>query len=178
MPETEAHLEPDPVEPATGEPEAAEPEEDPVEALKAERDQLQAQLLRALADLQNFRKRAVQEREEIRKFATEALVRDLLPVLDNFERTLQAAESGASAESLLEGVKAVDRQLRSVLEGVRLARINAVGELFDPERHEAIALDVSHEHEEEDRVIDEVEPGYTMGDKVVRPARVRVSKKA
>ncbi len=147
-----------------------------VELLARERDELKDQLLRSLADLQNFRRRAQQEKEELRKFATESLVRQLIPVLDNFERTIGAIESGASKEAVLEGVRAVDRQLRSALEAVKLEKINALGSLFDPEHHEAITTEHSEEHPD-DTVIEEIEPGYKMADRVVRPARVKVAKR-
>lgn len=159
----------------------AEPNE--VESLRAalqkatdERDGLQDQLLRAMADFQNFRKRVLQENDQMRAFATERLVTQLLPVLDNFERTIAAFEGGAPAESVMEGIKAVDRQMRSILESHNVARIKAEGEPFDPEIHEAIAMENSEEHPE-GTVLNELEAGYRMGEKVIRPARVRVSKK-
>jgi len=129
-----------------------------------------------MADMQNMRKRFQQEAQQTRQFATEDLVRDLLPVLDNFERAILAAEQGASTESVVEGVRAVDRQLRSALERRNVVRIAAHGEAFDPDLHEAIATDESGEHPE-GTVTGEIEPGYRMADKVIRPARVRVSKK-
>jgi molecular chaperone GrpE len=144
--------------------------------LERERDELKEQLLRSLADLQNLRKRFQQEKEDIRRFATEQLARDLIPVLDNFERTLAAAESGASLESLTEGVKLVDRQLRTALESVRLTRIPSVGVPFDPERHEAIGT-VDSTEAEEGSVVEELEAGYQMADRTIRPARVRVARK-
>lgn len=144
--------------------------------LERERNELKDQLLRSLADLQNFRKRAQAEKEDIRRYATEELARNLLPVLDNFERTLAAADAGASAESLREGVSLVDRMLRQALESVRLTRIHAVGMPFDPERHEAVAI-VDDPELPEGTVVDEVEAGYQMAERVIRPARVRVSRK-
>jgi molecular chaperone GrpE len=147
-----------------------------VQELSAEREGLRDQLLRALADMQNLRKRAQLERAATQRFATESLIRELLPVLDNFERTIAAMESGASFESLVEGVKSVDRQLRSVLEGQALSRISAQGESFDPAVHEAVA---AHETRElpEGTVVEELEPGYRIADTVIRPAKVRVSKR-
>lgn len=153
-----------------------EVEADLIAELERERKELRDQLLRSLADLQNFRKRAQAEKDDLRRYATEELVRNLLPVLDNFERTLAAADSGATAESLREGVQMVERQLRSALEAVRLTRIHAVGMPFDPERHEAVAT-VDDPQVEEGTVVDEVEPGYQMAERVIRPARVRVARK-
>lgn len=147
-----------------------------LEQILEERNDLLDQLLRARADFQNFRKRTQQEKGLLQQFATEGLVSDLLPVLDNFERTIAALESGASLESLMEGVKAVDRQLRSVLESQRLVRVPSVGSLFDPEQHEAIESEETLEVPE-GTITAELSGGYKMADKVIRPARVRVAKK-
>lgn len=141
-----------------------------------ERDALKDQLMRTMADFQNFRRRQEEQRKLLETFATERFVTALLPVLDNFERAISAFESGGSPESLAEGVKAVDKQLRMVLEGQKVSRIPTMGEMFDPDVHEALAMEPSDEHEE-NTVIGELEPGYKMGDKVIRPARVRVSSK-
>ncbi len=144
--------------------------------LSDERDQLKDQLLRTMADFQNFRKRTDEQRRQIEAFATERLVTALLPVLDNFERALDAFMPGSSPDALVEGLQAVDRQFRSVLERQNVTRIISVGQTFDPDIHEALATEES-DHHEDNTVIDELEPGYKMGDKVLRPARVRVSKK-
>src|SRR5208282_1792407 len=106
-----------------------------LDKLKQDFEELQNQLLRTMADMQNMRKRFQQEAIQTRQFATEDLVRDLLPVLDNFERAILAAENGASVESVVQGVRAVDRQLRSALERRSVMRIPAHGEAFDPDLH-------------------------------------------
>jgi len=141
-----------------------------------ERDHLRDQLMRSVADFQNFRKRSEADKIATRQFANEKLVLDLLPVLDNFERTFAALQSGSSLESIMGGIQAVERQLRSVLESHNVSRIPAHGEPFDPEFHEAVATDHSEEHPE-NTVLQELEPGYRMADRVIRPARVRVSKR-
>ena len=147
-----------------------------VDKLTEERDHAKDQLLRTVADMQNLRKRLQQEAQQTRQYATEELVRELLPILDNFERTIAAGTSGATVETLLEGVQAIDRQLRSALEKRKVTRIKAQGEPFDPDMHEAIATDETHELPE-GTVTGEIEAGYKMADRVIRPARVRVSKK-
>jgi molecular chaperone GrpE len=147
-----------------------------VQQARDERDRLQDQLLRTLADFQNFRKRQDDQRRQLEQFATERFVTSLLPVIDNFERALASFEGGASPESIIEGLKAVDRQFRGVLEAQNVTRIPSVGEQFDPEIHEALAMEASEEHED-NTVIGELEPGYKMANKVIRPARVRVAKK-
>ena len=147
-----------------------------IDLLTEERDQAKDLYLRTLAEFQNFRKRAHQEKADLQKMATQDLARDLLSVLDNFERTLAAAEAGATLDALVEGVKAVDRQLRATLTQRHVTRIESIGKPFDPEIHEPIGTDVTAEVPE-DTVTVEVEPGYRMGDKILRPARVRVAKK-
>ena len=127
-----------------------------------------------MADFQNFRKRNQAESLLLRQFATQALIEKLLPVVDNFERTVKAADSGATQESLINGVRAVERQLKSALESQGLVRLNVVGATFDANEHEAIATVPSADHAP-DTIVDEVEAGYKIGDKVIRPAKVRVS---
>jgi len=141
-----------------------------------ERDELDNQLKRTMADFQNYKKRVLQENEMLRVYATERLVTQLLPVLDNFERTISAFEAGATTDSVMSGIKAVDRQIRTLLESQSVVRIPSEGHPFDPDVHEAIAAENSDEHPE-GTVLTEVEAGYKMSDKVIRPARVKVSKK-
>ncbi len=145
-----------------------------VEKLASELAQKQEELLRTMADFQNFRKRTQTEAAQLRKFAAQSLVESLLPILDNFERTLRAAESGATMESLVGGVGAVERQLKSILEAQGLERIVSVGQPFDAEIHEALAVVATEDHEP-DTVMDEIEAGYRMGDRIIRPAKVRVA---
>lgn len=147
-----------------------------VQKASDERDQIKEQLLRTMADFQNFRKRMMDEKKQIEERANEKFVLQLLPVLDNFERGLAVMEKGGSVESLVEGVKAIDRQLKIVLEGQKVVRVPSVGQPFDPEVHEALAMVDSADHED-GTVLDEIESGYKLGDRVIRPARVRVSKK-
>lgn len=147
------------------------------ESLLTELDQAKDHALRTLAEMQNFRRRQQDEMSSVRKFATEQLVSQLIPVLDNFERTLAAAESGANLETLLDGVRLIDRQLRAALESVQLRRMEALGQQFNPDHHEAIAAEESEEAEE-GTVLHEIQPGYLMADRVVRPAMVKVSRKS
>jgi molecular chaperone GrpE len=147
---------------------------DTLAAVSAERDQAKDQAVRAMAELQNVRRRSQEQVDLVRKMATDHLVRQLLPVLDNFERSSAALQNGASVESVLEGISVIDRQLRAVLESVAVKRIESVGAEFDPEFHEAIGLE-SHPELPADTVSTEIEAGYTMAGKVLRPAKVRVS---
>jgi molecular chaperone GrpE len=147
-----------------------------IATLAAERDEIQQQLLRTMAEFQNFRRRSQEEQAQNRRMATQDLVIELLPVLDNFERALDSIDSGASFESVIDGIRRVDRQLRATLENQRVVRIPAQGQPFDPELHEAIAMEQTDEHEE-GTILHEVEAGYKMADRVIRPSRVKVAKK-
>lgn len=149
---------------------------DELAALTKERDEHKEQLLRSMAEFQNFRRRAQTEKEQLRQFAVETLLVELLPVLDNFERTTAALNSGAPIESVTEGVNAVERQLRSVLAGRKLVRIPAKGQAFDPAVHEAVVTEDSLWFED-GTVLEELEPGYQLHDRVIRPAKVKVSRK-
>lgn len=144
--------------------------------LEQEVAQLKDEKLRALAESQNMIRRFRQDTENQRRFAHEGLVRDLIPVMDNFDRTLAALAKGASAEAVAEGVRAIEKQLRKAVEAHGVKRIHPAGEAFDPERHEAVVTHATDEHPE-DTVLDVLEAGYVLHDRVIRPSRVRVSKK-
>jgi len=131
-------------------------------------------LQRLQADFENFRKRNLKEREELVKFASEGLICDLLPVLDNFERALAAK---GDDQGLQAGVEMIFRQLNEVLHKEGLQPICAVGEQFDPNLHQAVMMIESADHGDNE-VIDEFQKGYTLKDKVIRPAMVKVAKNA
>ena len=149
---------------------------DAVSKLTEERDQIQDQLVRTMADFQNYKKRQQAEQSMVRQYATESLVMTLLPALDNFSRAVNAAENGGSMESLLTGVKAIDKQLRFILEQQGVQAMVSIGQPFDANMHEAIGT-VATDEFEADTVVQEVATGYRMGDKIIRPATVRVSVK-
>ncbi len=132
------------------------------------------QVLRAHAELENFRKRIYRQMDDERKFAGMPLIRDLVSVVDNLERAIQAAEQNESSSSLLDGVKMVAQQFTAVLDQHHCKRITAKGEAFDPHLHEAIAQQPSQEHPE-GSVIDVAQVGYQLHDRVVRPSHVLVS---
>ncbi len=150
--------------------------EEKIDRLESEKQELQKQMLRTVADAQNILRRTREQYVESSKFASQSLVEALLPVVTNFERTLASLDSGASAEKILEGIGAIDRQIKQVLAAHAVTRISAVGEHFDPAKHEAIATVESEDHAE-GTVVAEIEPGYMMHDRVIRPARVQVTKK-
>lgn len=126
---------------------------------------------RAAADLANFRRRAERELTQQRQREREAVLRDWLPVVDNLERALMNQDT-ANLESLLEGVQAVYRQAANVLDHYGVRRMQTVETRFDPEKHEAIACAPGWP---EGAVLDEVNPGYQMGETTLRPAQVIVA---
>ncbi len=140
--------------------------------LIAERDEYLDLLQRVKADYENFRKRAARDQERLVAYAHERLVRELLPVLDDLERTLEAAERHEEA-ALVDGVRLVERSLRKALEKEGLVEIATDG-AFDPHVHEAM-LTQPKEGAETGSVLDVVQRGYRIGGKVVRPARVIVA---
>ena len=136
---------------------------------------LEEEYLRALADFDNLRKRTERDSEVSRRYALEALVLDLLPVLDNFDRAVQTAGDGASAESLKKGMDLIRRQLCEALSKHGVSEYSCVGSQFDPRRAEAISFIHTDEHKP-GTVVSEVCKGYSCGERVLRPARVVVAK--
>jgi len=142
-----------------------------VEALRAERDQLFERLQRLAAEFDNFRKRNARENAALAERANERLVKELIPILDDLGRALEAASQHEEAR-LEEGVQLVHRSLADVLKKEGLAEIETDGK-FDPHVHEALLSQPSDA--EEGSVIEVVQKGYKLGDKVLRPARVVVA---
>lgn len=154
-----------------------EPQDDPsakAADLQAELAAANDRVLRAQAELENFRKRMYRQMEEERKYAGLPLLRDLLPVIDNLERAIEAAEQNENSSSLLEGVKMVAQQFCDVLEQHHCKKIDAKGEPFDPHLHEALAQQPSEEYSA-GCVVDVTQVGYQLHDRVVRPSQVFVS---
>lgn len=149
---------------------------DELEQLRGELSEAQNRILRAQAELDNTRKRMRREMEEERRYAEISLLGDLLPVLDNIQRAIDAADKNADVASLLAGFKMVHQQLLSVLERHHCKPIKAEGEQFDPALHQAILQQPSAEHPE-NTVVAVGQTGYTLHERVVRPAQVVVSTK-
>ena len=139
--------------------------------VERERDSYLNDLQRLAADFDNYRKRAARDQESLVARAGERLVKELLPVLDDLERALEAAESHEEAK-LEEGVKLVHRQLEQILEREGLAPVETDGK-FDPNVHEALLTQPSAS--DEGSVIEVLQKGYRLGDRVLRPARVVVA---
>jgi molecular chaperone GrpE len=148
------------------------------EALEAKSREVEEQrdrYLRAAAEFDNAKKRAAREREEYTRYANETLLRELLPVLDNFERALVAARSERGAAAVASGVELIQRELLRVLEKVGVTSFASVGQPFDPERHEAVARVPAGPERPEGMVVDETARGYLLHSRVLRPAMVTVA---
>jgi molecular chaperone GrpE len=144
-------------------------------ALKAKEDeaaQSQDRFLRERAELENFKKRMVREKGEALRFATEPLVRELLPMVDNLERAV--AHDEESESPVIEGVRLVLHSLLEVLERHGVTRVDARGAQFDPALHEAMAQVESAEHEP-NQIVEQHQVGYRLHDRLLRPARVTVN---
>jgi molecular chaperone GrpE len=152
-----------------------EQERDPVEEAKAEVSRIRDQLLRTAADYDNFRKRSRREISDAERRAREDLLRDLLPVFDNLERASKHAETASDVKSLSDGIAMVMRQFLDTLGKLGIERIETAGQSFDPSMHEAIQHMETAEAPP-GRVIAEVQSGYRLGDRLLRPAMVVVAK--
>ncbi len=137
--------------------------------------QLQDRVLRMAAEMDNTRKRLERERSDGISYANESLIRELLPVMDNLERAVQHGEKGPSCQGLLEGVKMTLKNMGDVLAKFGCASFESMGKPFDPKYHEAVMQQESAEHPEK-TVIQELQKGYTLRERLVRPAMVVVSK--
>lgn len=151
------------------------------DALKAELAKTQAALkeatdqnLRLNADFINFRKRKEKEMGEVVRFANQELVKQLLPILDNFDRTLQAIEKTDNLAAIKEGIEGVNRNMQRTLEKIGLTPIEAMGTPFNSEIHEAVTSIPVEDEEQKEKVVDEIEKGYKLKDKVVRFSKVIV----
>ena len=144
----------------------------------AKADDNWARLLRATADLENFKKRAAREREEAIRFANESLLKKLVPVLDNFDMAVAAANQSqaSAAQSLQTGVSMIHQQLRSALLESGLEEVDAAGKTFDPNWHEAVSQQETTEAPE-GQVLQQLRKGYKLRERLIRPATVVVARK-
>jgi len=142
------------------------------EALAKEKDDL---LLRERAELENFKRRMQREKSESLRFASEPLLRDILPVIDNLERAVAHAKGSEGSQALVEGVELVLRSLLDTIGRHGVSRVKAKGEAFDPSLHEAVGQ-VENTEVAPNTVLDEHQSGYQLHDRLLRPAMVSVSK--
>jgi|SRR5713226_247732 len=146
-----------------------------LEAKELEAKQNYDRFLRQTAELENFKRRMAREKGEAIRYANESLIRDLLPILDNLERAVEHAKGGGNGEPLVEGIEMVLKAFLEVLSKHGVTQISAMGETFDPEKHEAIARVESEEHKP-NTVVAEHHKGYYLFDRLLRPSLVSVSK--
>jgi molecular chaperone GrpE len=147
-----------------------------VKELEAANAELKDQMLRRQAELDNFRKRLIRDKENAIQFANENLMRDLLTFLDNMERAIAACKQGGDVKSLIEGLEMTQSQLMSTLDkNWGLKAIDSVGQEFDPSLHEACMMAID-ENLEKETVLEEFQKGYTLHDRVIRPSKVKIGK--
>lgn len=147
-----------------------------LEAKEKELAELKDKYLRALADNENARKRIRQQSEESVRIQREAILRDLLPIIDNLERAVDAARAGdGGSKTIIDGVEMVLRSMMDFLRAQGVTSLDSVGQPFDPARHEAVDHVASEVHAP-NQIVQEFHRGYQIGDRVIRPARVSVSK--
>ena len=159
---------------AAAEQSAAPAADGAIEQLRSEIEAFKDRELRALAELENYRKRAARELDDRLRYANLPLLRDLLPVSDKVERAIQAAEQNADGAGLLEGVKMVRQQLADVLKRHHCEPIEALHAPFDPHLHQAIMQQPTDEHPA-NTVVSVAQSGYRLHDRIIRPSQVIVS---
>lgn len=146
-----------------------------IDSLTREKNNLYDQLLRRAAEFENYRKRTEREKTENYNRARADVILELLPVIDNFERAMSSLEkSVADAQGLRHGVELIHKQFRDALTKFGLQEIEAVGKMFDPNLHEAVTMESTDKHEE-NTIIEEFERGYKLGERLLRPAKVKVA---
>ena len=150
---------------------------DELKEMEQEEAQIQQQFLRLQADFENFRKRTSKEKEELSSQAGKNIITDMLPVLDNLHRALEAGKQKGDLDKFIEGVDMIYSQLWSVLQGKGLEYIDCKGKEFDPEIHQAVMQEEVAEGED-NIVLDEIQRGYLLNGKLIRPSMVLVSKKS
>lgn len=154
--------------------ETSENDSSELDAIKAERDQNLDKFQRATAELENFRRRVQREAELSARYSSLSLIRDLLPAMDNVARTIQAAEQTGKVDDLIQGLQMIVAQFDQIFGSHSAKPIAAVGETFDPNLHEALQQVPTDEHPPM-TVIQELERGYIMHDRVIRPTKVLVA---
>jgi molecular chaperone GrpE len=148
--------------------------EQKIAELQAKLDETENKMLRAQADFDNFRRRSRLDQEAAQKYRAQSLVSEIIPALDNFERALQIEADNDQTKSLLQGMNMVYNQLVQALQNEGVEAINSVGEQFDPHLHQAV-MQVEDENFESNTVVEELQKGYKLKDRVIRPAMVKVN---
>lgn len=147
---------------------------DPMTQMQIEFNQLNDKHLRLNAEFQNYRKRVEKEKSEIFKYGTEKVMIEMLPIMDNFERALAASDQENSEGKVIEGIKLIKKSLDDFFDRNGVKKIDALNQAFDPIKHHAVMTVESEEHTSE-HVIEVLQDGYLLHDKVIRPSMVKVS---
>lgn len=181
QPESQTTAEGAPAKPPSPSGEASESAEqqssvEVTEQLRQEIERANDRYLRTLAEFDNARKRLQREKDEFTKYAAETIVRQLLPIVDSLDQALLTAGGQVDPSGVIQGVQLIHRQLADLLENEGVQRIATVGEAFDPHRHEAVAKIETQDGTRDNTVVEEVQVGYTMHGRVIRPAMVKVAK--
>ncbi len=156
--------------------ESKQPVKSDLEKLKEEKEDYYDRLLRASAEFDNYKKRANREMTELRKYANESLTRELLSVVDNLERAIMiSTESQANVDSIVEGVDMTLKEILKILERFYVTPLKSMGEIFDPRFHQAVGQEASADHPA-NTIVKELQKGYMIHDRLLRPAMVIVSK--
>lgn len=155
-------------------PDSQESGDSPLDALRKEKDALQDRLLRTAAEFDNYRKRVDRDRRDQAEAATADAIADLLPIIDDLERALKAPASG-DVDAFRKGIELIHQQMLELLRKRGVKPIDAVGADFDPRYHQAIVQESSPDHREGE-VMEEFARGYMLGDRLLRPAMVKVAK--
>lgn len=147
-----------------------------IEKLKEENSSLKDQYLRKHADFENFRRRMNKEKQDSIKYSNQGLLKDLVEVIDNFERAIKTSSESQEIESFREGISMIEQQFTSMLTTKwGLEKIEATGQEFDANLHEALMMEDSEEHEVT-TVLEDFQTGYKLHDRVIRPSKVKVAK--
>jgi molecular chaperone GrpE len=153
---------------------AGDESEQKIVELQAKLDETENKMLRAQADFDNFRRRSRLDLEAAQKYRAQSLVSEIIPALDNFERALQIEADNDQTKSLLQGMNMVYNQLVLALQNEGVEPFNSVGEQFDPHLHQAV-MQVEDENYESNTVVEELQKGYKLKDRIIRPAMVKVN---
>jgi molecular chaperone GrpE len=151
------------------------PKPDTIESLRVEKDELFAKLQRVSADYANYQKRVPKQIADSIAYEKERIIKSLLPALDNFEHTLQNANSSENMDVLVKGIRIIYDQMLDILKSHNVEQIEALGEGFDPALHQAMTQQ-SDPEKEENIVLEEFQKGYKLNGRVIRPSRVIVNK--
>ena len=150
-----------------------------ISALTKEKEEYIDKWKRALAELENYRKRSEKQLEDTRKFAIEDILYKLLSVVDNFERALAHIKDSNSTDNLKQGIEIIYKEFKNLLDNYGVKHIDVLGKEYDPHSHEALEM-VNQKHNKEEKsnkhiVVEEILPGYTLHNRLLRPAKVKIS---